>query len=124
MPSPRPASLVLRSLVLLLVLSILAAPAPFAAPSEPPPSGESPATDEQLCKRGTAAYPANELRYLGKVDRGFDTGRSAFERLLREYPASPLASAAAYRLGLLLMDPANPRADLDEARTTFQELVR
>src|SRR5262245_40413144 len=99
MPPPRPASLVLRSLVLLVVLIALTARNPAAPAPESPPSGERPATDEDLFQRASAAYPAAELRYLGNPERAFETGRAAFERLLRESPASPLASAAAYRLG-------------------------
>ena len=91
-----------------------------------PEAGPSPgaAAEKALFSSAIAAYPPRTLDDLGIPGRSFETARASFERLLREHPAGEHASAAEFRLGLLLMDPANPRADLDAARATFERLVR
>jgi len=81
-------------------------------------------TEESLFASASAAYPAAGLDDLGRPGRGFQTARAALERLLREHPDGDRAAAAELRLGLLQMDPANPDADLEAARASFERLVR
>src|SRR5262249_56596420 len=81
------------------------------------------AAESALFARATAAYPPRTLDDLGTPGRGFEAARTSLERLLREHPDGEHSTAAEYRLGLLQMDPANPRADLDASRASFERLA-
>jgi hypothetical protein len=111
-----------RTSITLGALVLWAGVARGAPPGSAAGSGEP--TEAALLASASTAFPARGLDDLGRPGRGFDAARAALEKLLREYPDSERAPAAEFRLGLLQMDPANPRADLDAARATFDRLVR
>ena len=72
----------------------------------------------------TRAYPATRLGEMGTPGRDFEAARAALENILRSDAKGDVAAAAAFRMGLLRMDPANPRADLDAARASFLDVLR
>lgn len=88
-----------------------------------PASGDAP--DAALFKIASAAYPVKGLDDLGLPGRSFDAARGPLEKILREGTHELGRGAqAAFLLGLLWMDPANPHADLDAARASFFEVLR
>lgn len=88
-------------------------------------SPNGPLADDALLAAATLDYPASSLEDLGRAaPAGITRARARLETIAKDYRASSAAPAALFRLGLLQMDPANPRASLDEAYATFLQVER
>lgn len=88
-------------------------------------SPKGPFADDALLAAASIDYPPVGLNDLGRATAsGIPKARTRLETIAKTYPDSSAAPAAMFRLGLLEMDPVNPRASLDEAYATFLQVGR
>ena len=84
----------------------------------------SPYADDSLMRVGGYHYPIESVWDLGSVaEVEQEAGRGFFEQVQERYPQSDSASHAAYKLGLLALEPESPRRNLDEAYAAFYSVV-
>jgi TolA-binding protein len=86
--------------------------------------GKSAQAADALYQAATYYYPATELDDLGEASRdSIAKAIPLLERVRRDYGTSSRAPGALYRLGLLALEPENPKANPDEAYAAFASVA-
>jgi len=86
--------------------------------------GKTAQAADALFQAATYYYPTIELDDLGQASRdSIQKAIPLFERIRRDYGTSGRAPGALYRLGLLALEPENPKANSDEAYAAFTSVV-
>ncbi len=80
--------------------------------------------DDALYRIGSYYFPAETVEEIGAVsEASVERARQAFGRVKERYPRGDSAPRALLKLGLLALEPANPRRSLDEAYASFSGVV-
>lgn len=80
--------------------------------------------DDALFRLGSHYYPADHVEDVGRAGRdAVAKARELFTRITSKYPSEDMAPRALVKLGLLALEPANPRRSLDEAYASFSSAV-
>ena len=86
--------------------------------------GKSPQAPDALFQAATYLYPTTDLDDLGLVGReAIQKALPLLDRIRRSYETSPRAPEALYRLGLMALEPENPRASSNEAYAAFTSVA-
>ncbi|MCI0657773.1 MAG: tetratricopeptide repeat protein [Acidobacteria bacterium] len=86
--------------------------------------GKSAQAADALFQAASYYYPTTELDDLGLASRdSIQKAIPLLDRIRREYGTSSRAPEALYRLGLLALEPENPRANPDEAYAAFTSVA-
>jgi TolA-binding protein len=86
--------------------------------------GKSAQAADALFQAATYYYPTTELEDLGLAGRdSIQKAIPLLERIRRDYGTSGRAPEALYRLGLLALEPENPKANSDEAYAAFTSVA-
>lgn len=86
--------------------------------------GKTAQAADALFQAATYYYPTTELDDLGLVSReSIQKAVPLLERIRLDYGTSSRAPGALYRLGLLALEPENPKANSDEAYAAFTSVV-
>jgi TolA-binding protein/sugar lactone lactonase YvrE len=86
--------------------------------------GKSSQAADALYQAAIYYYPTTELEDLGQAGReGIQKALPLLDRIRRDYGTSNRAPEAMYRLGLLALEPENPKANPDEAYAAFTSVV-
>lgn len=85
---------------------------------------KSPQAPDALFQAATFHYPTSDLDDVGLVGReGIQKAGPLLERIRQEYGTSARAPDALYRLGLIALEPENPRANSNEAYAAFTSVA-
>lgn len=85
---------------------------------------DSPWADDALLAAARHYYPPLDVSQLGSASEGaIDRALQLLGSLRERYPLADSVPAATYTLGLIAMDPANPRRSLDEAYAHFASVM-
>jgi TolA-binding protein len=80
--------------------------------------------DDALYRIGAFLYPAETVAALGKADAAsLARAREQFEKIRTQYPQGDAAPAALFKLGLIDLEPANPKRSADEAYAHFTSVT-
>jgi TolA-binding protein/streptogramin lyase len=86
--------------------------------------GKSPQAPDALFQAGTYHYPVVDLNDLGIATREqIQRAIPLFEWIRKQHETSTRAPEALYRLGLLALEPDNPRASANEAYAAFTSVA-
>jgi len=86
--------------------------------------GKSSQAADALFQSATYYYPTTEVDDLGMAGReSIQKAIPLLERIRRDYGTSSRAPEALYRMGLLALEPENPKANPDEAYAAFTSVV-
>ena len=85
---------------------------------------DSTVADDALFRAGSFYYPAVDVSGLGSAGaEAISRARDLFSRIGAKYSRSNSAPGALLKLGLIALDPKNPKRNLDEAYAAFQSVV-
>ena len=85
-------------------------------------SPDGPFADDALMALADLDAPGLGPDRWGQASRpSLARSRARLERLIAAFPDSELTALAAYRLGVLLMHPLDPKGSLDRAYEVFEE---
>ncbi len=80
--------------------------------------------DDALYQLGSYYYPADTVDALGRAAAdALVRAKEAFATINAKYPREDMAPRALYKLGLIALDPVNPKRSLDEAYASFTSVV-
>ena len=80
--------------------------------------------DDALYRIGAFLYPGENVAALGKADAAsLARARDQFEKIRTQYPQGDAAPAALFKLGLIDLEPANPKRSADEAYAHFTSVT-
>ena len=86
--------------------------------------GKSPQAPDALFQAATFHYATSELDDIGLAGReAIQKAVPLLDRIRREYGTSSRAPDALYRLGLIALEPENPRANTNEAYAAFTSVA-
>ena len=86
--------------------------------------GKSGLSADALYQVAAYHYPTASLRDLGSATRDqILRALALFNKIRKEYPTSSRAPEALYRLGLLALEPDNPKTSFDEAYAAFTSVT-
>ena len=86
--------------------------------------GQTPQAPDALFQAGSYNYPVMDLDDLGITTREqIQRAVALFEWIRKQYDTSPRAPEALYKLGLLALEPDNPKAGPDEAFAAFTSVA-
>ena len=80
--------------------------------------------DDALYRIALHFYPVESVDGVGGASRdAIEKARGLFTTINSRYPREDSAPKALYKLGLIALDPSNPKRDLDEAYADFSAVV-
>jgi len=80
--------------------------------------------DDALYRIGSYYYPFETVDDLGHASTdALARAKEAFATVTAKYPREDAAPGALYKLGLIALDPVNPKRNLDEAYASFTSVV-
>jgi len=86
--------------------------------------GKTPRAPDALFQAGSYHYPVMDLNDLGIATREqIQRAVALFEWIRKQYDTSPRAPDALYKLGLLALEPDNPKASPNEAFAAFTSVA-